>query len=125
MKTFLFAALSLVSGFSKDDPNEDIKNLVIETNGEYVIIGTYANINGFWGVNVTNTETEDYFYTFDIDKTKIYRDEEETTIEQVKEGETLKVTYDGSISFEYPPKLNSVSKVEIIDEKLKGPVDND
>lgn len=117
MKTFLFAALSLVSGFSKDNPSEDIKNLEIETNGEYVITGTYANINGFWGVNVTNTETEDYFYTFDIDQTKIYKDEEETTIDQVKEGETLKVTYDGSIALEYPPKLKNVSKVEVVSDQ--------
>ncbi len=118
MKSFLFAALSLVSGFSRENPNEDIKNLEIETNGEYVITGTFTNINGFWGVNVPSFDTEDYFYTFniDIDKTKIYKDEEETTIEQIKEGETLKVTYDGSIALEYPPKLNNVTKVEVVEE---------
>ena len=32
-----------------------------------MITGTYENVNNFWGLSVTNTVTEDYFYTFELD----------------------------------------------------------
>jgi hypothetical protein len=117
MKNLLFAALSLVSGFSKDQEEGPIKNLEIEKNNEFIISGTYANVNNFYGINVNNTGTEDYFYTFDKDEIgKVFKSGHEVTFDQVKEGDKLRITYDGSVSLVYPPKLNHVSKVEIVED---------
>ena len=120
-KNFLFAALSLVSNFSKyQDDSSNMKGMEVEKNNEFIISGTYANVNNFWGLNVTDTGTEDYFYVFDEDEnSKVYKDGQEVKFEDIKEGDRLKVTYDGSVSLVYPPKLNNVSKIEIIDEEKK------
>lgn len=117
-KNFLFAALSLVSNFSKyQEDNSHMKGMEIEKNSEFIISGTYANVNNFWGINVTDTGTEDYFYAFDEeDFGKITKNGEEVSFEQLNEGDKLKVTYDGSISLVYPPKLNNVSKIEVISD---------
>jgi hypothetical protein len=119
MKNLLFAALSLVSGFSKENSNDDIKNLEISKTNEFIITGTYANLNNIWGLNVTNTATEDYFYTFDLAAHgKIIRSGHEIAFGEVKEGDTLKITYDGGVSLVYPPKLNNVTKIEVIDPSV-------
>lgn len=117
-KNFLFAALSLVSNFSKyQEENGSMKGMEIEKNAEFIISGTYANVNNFWGINVTDTGTEDYFYAFDDDDySKVTKNGEEVSFEQMKEGDKLRVTYDGSVSLVYPPKLNNVSKIEIVEE---------
>ncbi len=86
MKNMLFAALSLVSGSSKEQQESTLKSLEISKENEYIITGTYSNVNSFWGLNVTNTGTEDYFYTFDTDEIDhVYKKGEETNIESVKE----------------------------------------
>lgn len=119
-KNFLFAALSLVSNFSKYNDDKSINGMEIEKNSEFIISGKYSNVNNFWGLNVTDTGTEDYFYTFDLNENgKVIKKNQEVSIDDIKEGDTLKVTYDGSISLVYPPKLNNVSKIEIIDEEEK------
>jgi uncharacterized protein YkuJ len=117
-KNFLFAALSLVSNYSKyQDDNTNMKGMEIEKNSEFIISGTYSNVNNFWGLNVTGTGTEDYFYTFDMDNYgKVVRNGEEVDFESIKAGDTLRVTYDGSVSLVYPPKLNNVTKIEIMDD---------
>lgn len=117
-KNFLFASLSLVSNFSKyRDDETKMKPIEIEKNNEFIISGTYKNVNNFWGINVTDTGTEDYFYTFDEDNYgKVIKNGVEVDFEQIKEGDQLKVTYDGSVSLVYPPKLNNVTKIEIIDK---------
>ncbi len=117
-KNFLFAALSLVSNFSKyHEDNQGIKGMEIEKNNEFIISGTYKNVNNFWGLNVTDTGTEDYFYTFEqSDFSKVIKNGEEAKFEDIKEGDTLKITYDGTVSLVYPPKLNNVSKIEIVDK---------
>ncbi len=119
----LFATLSLVSGFSKVRDREtsgSLKGMEIEKNNTFQITGKYTNVNDFWGINVQNTGTEDYFYTFDVeDENKIYFHGEKKNLSDIKEGDILKVTYDGSVSLVYPPKLNNVSKIEILDEKDK------
>ena len=116
MKNFLFAALSLVSNFSKYKENSpDIKGVEIEKNSQFMISGTYENVNNFWGLSVTNTGTEDYFYTFDLDELgKVYKNGHEVSFSDIKQGDKLNVTYDGSVSLVYPPKLNNVSKIEIL-----------
>lgn len=124
MKNFLFAALSLVSNFSKYKENSpDIKGVEIEKNSQFMITGTYENVNNFWGLSVTNTGTEDYFYTFELDDFgKVYKNGHEVSFSDIKEGDKLNVTYDGSVSLVYPPKLNNVSKIEILptpEEKAK------
>lgn len=119
-KNFLFATLSLVSNFSKykDENNSAIKGMEIEKNNETIISGTYKNVNNFWGINVTDTGIEDYFYTFDTDNYgKVIKNGEEVAFGDIKEGDTLRVTYDGTVSLVYPPKLNNVSKIEIVDDK--------
>lgn len=119
----LFATLSLVSGFSKVRDREtsgSLKGMEIEKNNTFQITGKYTNVNDFWGINVQNTGTEDYFYTFDVeDENNIYSHGEKKNLSDIKEGDILKVTYDGSVSLVYPPKLNNVSKIEILDEKDK------
>lgn len=118
MANLLFAALSLVSSFSKDSSTGDIKSLEIEKNNEYVLSGTYSNVNNMLGLSVNNTDTEDYFYTFDVQPyTKVVKEGEETTFAAVKEGDKLRVTYDGSISLVYPPKLSNVTKIEVVDQE--------
>ncbi len=119
MKTFLFAALSLVSGFGKDqEENESLHNLEIEKSSEYMIEGRYQNINNLFTLAVTATGTEDYLYTFDVDpkNTHAYRKKEEVRLSDIKDGDTLRITYDGTVSLEYPPKLNNVTKIEIVDD---------
>ena len=118
----LFATLSLVSGFSKvrERDNGTLKGMEIEKNNTFQIRGVYTNVNDFWGINVQNTGTEDYFYTFDLeDEGKIYAHGEKKKFEAIKEGDILRVTYDGSVSLVYPPKLNNVSKIEILDKEEK------
>ena len=118
----LFATLSLVSGFSKvrERDNGTLTGMEIEKNNTFRIRGVYTNVNDFWGINVQNTGTEDYFYTFDLeDEGKIYAHGEKKKFEDIKEGDILRVTYDGSVSLVYPPKLNNVSKIEILDKEEK------
>ena len=43
---------------------------------------------------------------------------EEVDFESIKAGDTLRVTYDGSVSLVYPPKLNNVTKIEILDDEI-------
>lgn len=119
MKNFLFAALSLVSNFSKyKEDSPDVKGMEVEKNAQFMISGTYANFNNFWGLNVTNTDTEDYFYTFELNEYgKVYKNGHEVSFDEIKEGDKLNVTYDGSVSLVYPPKLNNVSKIEIVSDK--------
>ena len=119
-KNLLFTSLSLISGISKYQEKEEgsFKGMEIEKNSTFVISGTYSNVNNFWGISVQNTGTEDYFYTFDVEEdTKFYSKGAEISADQIREGDKLKVTYDGSVSSVYPPKLNAVSKVEIVEEK--------
>lgn len=118
-KNFLFAALSLVSNFSKyQEDNSNMKGMEIEKNNEFIISGTYTNVNNFWGINVSGTQTEDYFYTFDCnDYGKVIKHGEEVNFDSIKEGDKLRITYDGSVSLVYPPKLNNVSKIEIVEEE--------
>ena len=118
----LFATLSLVSGFSKvrERDNGTLKGMEIEKNNTFQIRGVYTNVNDFWGINVQNTGTEDYFYTFDLeDEGNIYAHGEKKKFEDIKEGDILRVTYDGSVSLVYPPKLDNVSKIEILDKEEK------
>ncbi len=119
----LFATLSLVSGFSRsrDKENGTLKGMEIEKNNTFQITGTYTNVNDFWGINVQNTGTEDYFYSFDADDANIvyYKKGEKKTFHDIKEGDKLRVTYDGSVSLVYPPKLNNISKIEILDTDKK------
>lgn len=111
----LFAALSLVSQFKNDGPQKDLKSIEIQKNNEYILTGTYSNINSLMGITVNDTDTEDYFYTFEIAPyTKVIRSGQEVSFSDVKEGDKLKVSYDGSIALVYPPKLNNVSKIEIL-----------
>lgn len=118
MANMLFAALSLVSSFGKDEDQTDIKSLEIQKNNEYILSGTYSIMNNMVGLSVTNTDTEDYFYTLDVEPyTKVLKEGSEIEFEKIKEGDKLKVTYDGSVSLVYPPKLNHVTKIEVIDEK--------
>ena len=122
MKNLMFAALSLVSGLSKykDGDSTSLKGMEIEKNAEYIIEGKYANINHFWGINVTGTETEDYFYTFEKDEAStITKSGKAIAFDEIHEGDRLKVTYDGSVSLVYPPKLNNVTKIEVIDSEPK------
>ncbi len=117
MKSFLFAALSLVSEFSKDKEQESVHSLEIEKNSTYMIEGKYANINNFWGVSVPNGNSEDYFYTFELEPGgRILKGNTEVSIESLQEGDTLKITYDGSLALEYPPRLNHVTKIEVNDD---------
>ena len=116
----LFASLSLVSGVSKYRDHEDgtMKGVEIEKNSSFIITGVYSNVNDFWGINVQNTGTEDYFYSFELDDYgKVFHNGSEISFDDVKEGDKLKVTYDGSVSLVYPPKLNNVTKIEIVDEE--------
>lgn len=124
-KNFLFAALSLVSNFSKyQDDNSNMKGMEIEKNNEFIISGIYKNVNNFWGISVTDTQTEDYFYTFDINEYgKIVKNGQEVHFDEIKEGDKLKITYDGSVSLVYPPKLNNVSKIEIVEDKKDAPAE--
>jgi hypothetical protein len=116
MANLLFAALSLVSSFSKDSPTTDIKSLEIEKNNEYILSGTYSNVNSMMGLSVTNTATEDYFYTFDVEPyTKVIKEGNPVSFEDIKAGDKLKVTYDGSVSLVYPPKLNHITRIEVVD----------
>ena len=121
MKKLFFTALSLVSNFSKyQDESKDIKGMEIEKNSDFIISGTYENVNNFYGLNVTNTGTEDYFYTFELDDYgKVYKSGTEVSFDQIKEGDKLRVHYDGSVSLVFPPKLNNVTKIEILDEDNK------
>lgn len=116
----LFATLSLVSGFSKyrDREQGSLKGMEIEKNNTFIITGKYSNVNNFWGINVQNTGTEDYFYTFDAPESgKVVSGGHEKDLSSLKEGDILKVTYDGSVSLEYPPKLNNVTKIEVVEDK--------
>ena len=99
MKKLFFAALSLVSNFSKyqDESIDDDQ---------------YPSIH--------YTGTEDYFYTFELDDYgKVYKSGTEVSFDQIKEGDKLRVHYDGSVSLVFPPKLNNVTKIEILDEDNK------
>ena len=53
----LFAALSLVSQFKNDGPQKDLKSIEIQKNNEYILTGTYSNINSLMGINVNDTDT--------------------------------------------------------------------
>lgn len=117
MKTFLFAALSLVSGFSKEQEHEGIRNLEIEKTNAYMIEGRYNTIDNLCTLSVTATGTEDYLYTFDAANAPVYRNKEEVPVESLQDGDLIRITYDGTVSLEYPPKLNNVSKIEVVDEK--------
>ncbi|MCI7133018.1 MAG: YobA family protein [Mollicutes bacterium] len=117
MKNFLFASLSLVNGFSKykDNPEGNYKGREVEQNNTFIISGTYEKVNDIRGLNVSNTGTEDYFYVFDVQKdTKVTYNGKDSSFDSIKEGDTLKVSYDGTVSLVYPPKLNNVTKVEIV-----------
>lgn len=121
----LFAALSLVSQFKNDGPQEDIKSLEIQKNNEYILTGVYSNINSMMGITVNDTETEDYFYTFELAPyTKVYRSGKEVDFSNVKDGDKLKVSYDGGVDLVYPPKLNNVSKIEILNKEVKNKNDS-
>ena len=117
MANMLFAALSLVSSFGKDSAPSDIKSLEIQKNNEYILSGTYSNINNMSGISVTNTNTEDYFYNFEVAPyTKVVKNGNEVSFDSVKEGDRLRVTYDGSISLVFPPKLDNVTRIEVIED---------
>lgn len=117
----LFAALSLVSKFKNEGAQEDLKSIEIQKNNEYILTGVYSNINSLIGITVNDTETEDYFYTFEIAPyTKIYRSGKEVDFSNVKDGDQLKVSYDGKIDLVYPPKLSNVSKIEILNSENKN-----
>ena len=139
-KNLLFTSLSLISGISKYQEKEEgsFKGMEIEKNSTFVISGTYSNVNNFWGISVQNTGTEDNgqsekntVQSENIENggednkedgsveedTKFYSKGAEISANQIREGDKLKVTYDGSVSLVYPPKLNAVSKVEIVEEK--------
>lgn len=122
MKNLMFAALSIVSGLSKykDEEGQSIKGMEIEKNSAYIIEGTYTNLNNFWGINVTGTGTEDYFYTMDSNEIEsIEKGGQSVELKDLQEGDKMKVTYDGSVSLVYPPKLNHVTKIEVIEEKTE------
>lgn len=117
MKNFLFASLSLVNGFSKykDNPEGNYKGMEVEKNNTFVISGTYEKVNDIRGLSVTNTGTEDYFYVFDVSKdTLITYNGKESAFDSIKEGDKLNVSYDGTVSLVYPPKLNNVTKIQVI-----------
>lgn len=119
----LFASLSLISGFSKYRDREEghMRGMEIEKNSTFIISGTYSNVNEFWGLNVQNTGTEDYFYTFDlVPEGKVIHKGKEISISDLKEGDHLKITYDGNVSLVYPPKLNNVTKIEVVDEEKEN-----
>ena len=120
MKSFLFAALSLVSGLGKDQENESLHNLEIEKNSDQIIEGRYACVNNLCTLSVKDTLTEDYLYTFDAKEAKhVYRNKEEIHPEDLKDGDLLRITYDGTIALEYPPRLSNISKIEVVDEGTK------
>lgn len=120
MKSFLFAALSLVSGLGKDQENESLRNLEIEKNSDQIIEGRYACVNNLCTLSVKDTLTEDYLYTFDAKEAKhVYRNKEEIHPEDLKDGDLLRITYDGTIALEYPPRLSNISKIEVVDEGSK------
>lgn len=118
----LFATLSLVSSVSKyrDSHEGSMKGMEIEKTTAYSISGTYTVENSFFGIRVQNTDTEDYFYTFDLlPEGKVFHAGKEISFDKVKEGDSLKVTYDGSVSLVYPPKLNNVTRIDVIDSNEK------
>ncbi len=120
MKNFLFASLSLVNGFSKykDNPEGNYKGREVEKNNTFVISGTYEKINDIRGLNVNTTGTEDYFYVFDVPKeAKVIYNGKEGSFENVKAGDRLNVSYDGTVSLVYPPKLNNVTKIEVLSQE--------
>ena len=118
MANFLFAALSLVSSFSKGSKDDgDLKSLEVAKNNEVVIYGTYSNVNSMMGLEVTGTGTEDYFYSLELDPDgHVYRSGSEIPFSGLEEGDRLKVTYDGSVSLVYPPKLNHVTRIDVVDD---------
>ena len=89
-----------------------------DTTGELIYHFDFYRINKL--SEAEDIGTEDYFYTFDLeDEGKIYAHGEKKKFEDIKEGDILRVTYDGSVSLVYPPKLNNVSKIEILDKEEK------
>ncbi len=116
MKNFLFAALSLVSGYQDEDRHNEIKNLEIQKTTEYSLTGTFTKVDDIPLLSVSGTEYEDYLYTFDIDEnTVITKKEEPVSFSNIKEGNKIEIIYDGQTTLEYPPKIQGVKKIKVID----------
>lgn len=118
----LFAALSLVSSFSKGSKDgSDLHGMEIEKNTETLIEGTYTNYNSMMGLDVKNGGNEDYFYALCLGPGgKVYNASgSEVPFSTIREGDKLKVSYDGTVELVYPPKLNNVSKIEIVNNVVE------
>ena len=83
-----------------------------------IILLTYQMllINNIYGL-LTKENNQSFFYSFSFsNEYKIIKNNKEISFDELKEGDNISVTYNGNVALVYPPKLESVTKIEVINK---------
>ena len=114
MSNHLYAALSIVSNLGKDE-NLSLDNVhELSKDNISILQGTFENINNIYGL-LTKENKQSYFYSFDLSSGyKIIKDNKEISFSKLKEGDNISVSYNGNVILVYPPKLENVTKIEVV-----------
>lgn len=116
MSNILYSALSLISNLGKDNDLSIDKPLEITKDNTFLMQGTFENINNIYGL-LTKENNQSFFYSFSFsNEYKIIKNNKEITFDELKEGDNISVTYNGNVALVYPPKLESVTKIEVINK---------
>lgn len=114
MANMLYSALSIISNLGKDDDETTLKSHELAKENSYIIEGTFENINNIHGL-LTKENNTSYFYSFNFsDDYKVIKNNKEIKFEDIKIGDNIAVTYNGDVGLVYPPRLENVTKIEII-----------
>lgn len=117
MANMLYSALSIISNLGKDEDNITInKSVELSKENSYLIEGTFENINNIKGL-LSKENKVSYFYSLGLDNDyKIIKNNKEISFNDIKVGDNIAVTYSGEVKLVYPPKLEKVTKIEIINK---------
>ena len=116
MSNILYSALSLISNLGKDNDFSVDKSFEITKENSYLIQGTFENINNIYGL-LSKENNQSFFYSFSFsDEYKIIKNNKEITFNDLKEGDNITVTYNGNVTLVYPPKLDNVTRIEVLNK---------
>ena len=117
MSNLLYSALSLISNLGKNEDLSMEQSHEIAKENSFLMHGTFENINNIYGL-LSKENNQSYFYSFNFsDEYKIIKNNKEISFADLKEGDNIIVTYNGNVTLVYPPKLDNVTKIEVINNK--------
>ena len=117
MANMLYSALSIISNLGKEDDDLVIdKSHELAKENSYLIEGTFENINNINGL-LTKENNTSYFYSFSLSNDyKVIKNNKKIDFSEIKTGDNIVVTYSGDVALVYPPRLEKVTKIEIINK---------